>query len=176
MTDDRTFPAALTAVSRVAFDYDHGRGIDYEPYGAFLSAEETTEWFRAWTGNDEVDGDAFRMFGQQGAGGLVALWLVRKGRPLAEQPVVYLGSEGETVHLARDLADFLWLLAQGVGPTDVAHGDGVGDEDRRARPDAAMTTVAERFAAGRRREPQAILRDAAEGIPDLEDTVLALCG
>jgi hypothetical protein len=47
----------------VAFDHDDGRGIDYEPYGDFLSAEETTEWFRAWTGNDEVDGDAFRIRG-----------------------------------------------------------------------------------------------------------------
>lgn len=177
MTDDRAFPSALEAVSRVRLDFDGGRGIDYEPYDAFLPAGETTEWFRAWTGNAEVDGDAFRIFGQEGTGGLVGLWLVREGRPLTGQPVVYLGSEGETAHLATDLGDFLWLLARGVGPMDVAHRAGAAaDGEWVVRPDPAMTAVAEEFAPDARpRTLEEILADAGKGIPGLEETVYGLC-
>jgi len=58
--DDRRFPPALAAVAEAEFDYDDGEGIDFEPYGAFDSAEETTDWIRHWTGNHELDGDAVK--------------------------------------------------------------------------------------------------------------------
>ncbi|MEU3557178.1 SMI1/KNR4 family protein [Streptomyces fragilis] len=175
MTDDRTFPEALAAVSRVAFPYDDGRGIDYEPYGDFLSAEETTQWFRAWTGNDDVDGDMFRVFGQQGAGGLVALWLVREGgatgRAAGGVPGVG-GGDGAS----RPRPGRLPVAAgAGDGPDGRRPRGGAADGERAVRPHPGMTAVAQRFAAGRRRAPEAILRDAAEGVPDLEETVLALC-
>lgn len=38
--------------------------------------------------NGELNGDAFRMFGQDGSGGNAAFWLVRPGRGLVEQPIV----------------------------------------------------------------------------------------
>ncbi|MFF4453234.1 SMI1/KNR4 family protein [Streptomyces goshikiensis] len=105
----------------VRFDYADGKtGGDFEPFPAFLSAAETTDWFQAWTGNSELDGNDFRVFGQDGTGGYAAIWLIRPGRPLAEQPVVFLGSEGETGVVARDLGDFLWLLADGFGPWEAA--------------------------------------------------------
>jgi hypothetical protein len=31
----------------VPFDYAGGDGVDFEPFAAFLSAEETTDWFQA---------------------------------------------------------------------------------------------------------------------------------
>jgi hypothetical protein len=34
----------------VPFEYDDGNGVDFEPFTAFLSAEETTDWLRAGTG------------------------------------------------------------------------------------------------------------------------------
>ncbi|MFI8266555.1 hypothetical protein [Streptomyces sp. NPDC085665] len=76
----------------------------------------STEWFRAWTGNRELIGDRFRVFGQDGTGGYAALWLIRPDRVLVEQPIVFLGSEGETGVVALDLGTFLWLLADGFGP------------------------------------------------------------
>jgi hypothetical protein len=88
--DDRRFPPALAAVARVEFDYADGDGVDFEPYASFNSAEETTQWLRHWTGNHALDGDAYRIFGQDGTGGYAALWCVRPGRPLVEQPVVFM--------------------------------------------------------------------------------------
>ena len=41
--DDRRFPAALAAALAHAFDYDDGDGVDFEPFDAFVSAEETTD-------------------------------------------------------------------------------------------------------------------------------------
>ncbi len=99
--------------------YDEELGsIDYEPYPEFDSAEETTGWLRSWTGDKELDGDALRVFGQDGTGGLAACWLVRPGRPLAEQPIVFFGSEGSNGVVAASLPEFLWLLAGGVGPME----------------------------------------------------------
>lgn len=75
--DDRRFPPALADVARVEFDYAEGEGGDFEPYRAFESAEETTDWLRHWTGNHELDGGAFRLFGMDGTGGQAAIWYAR---------------------------------------------------------------------------------------------------
>jgi hypothetical protein len=176
MTDSRAFPASLTAVSAVFFDYDDGRSVDYEPHPDFLSAEETGEWLRAWTRNPDVDGAEFRVFGEDGTGGYVALWLVRDGRPLEEQPVVFLGSEGETAHLAADLGSYLWLLAHGLGPCDALDTGVSHDPDRVIRPSDELTAIAERYAPGHRRPAKEILETAADGTPDIDEYVLELCG
>lgn len=49
--EDRHFPAGLAAAVAVRFYYAGGDGVEFEPFEAFLSADETTEWFQAWTGN-----------------------------------------------------------------------------------------------------------------------------
>ncbi len=143
---------------------------DFEPFPEFLSAEETTEWLRAWTGNGEVDGDDFRVFGQDGTGGYAAIWLTRPDRPLADQPVVFLGSEGETGVVATDLAGFLWLLADGLGPREAVESPG-----QRPRTDGELTAIAERFAPGSRRSASAVIDAAAREFPDFEDIITALC-
>ncbi|WP_406309005.1 MULTISPECIES: hypothetical protein [unclassified Streptomyces] len=43
-TDDRQFPAALAPAMAAPFDYAGGDGVDFEPFAAFLSAEETMDW------------------------------------------------------------------------------------------------------------------------------------
>ncbi|MCB5169493.1 SMI1/KNR4 family protein [Streptomyces bambusae] len=161
----------MTALTGIAFPYGEDDGsIDYEPHDAFLSAEETTEWFRAWTANDELDGDAFRVFGQDGSGGFAAFWLVRDGRPLEEQPVVFLGSEGDTGPVAQDLASYLWLLADGSGPFEAVHYPG-----RESRPHAELTALAERYAPGRRRPAAELVAAAGAEFPDFEDMIFELC-
>lgn len=167
---DRTFPAALAAVARVEFDYDDGEGVDFEPYDAFDSAEETTDWLRNWTGNHELDGDAFRVFGQDGTGGLAALWCVRPGRPLVEQPVVFLGSEGERGVVAANLSDFLWVLADGLGPLEV-----VEFEQYEGRVDPGLTGLAERHATTPRRSTHDIVTTARTEFPDFSQDIDALC-
>ncbi|MFD8547152.1 hypothetical protein [Streptomyces sp. NPDC059649] len=53
--DDRHFPPALAEVAEVEFDFgDDDTGVDFEPYAAFPSAQETTDWLRHWT--DHTDG------------------------------------------------------------------------------------------------------------------------
>lgn len=171
-TDDLRFPEALAVAMAVPFDYDGGEGVDFEAFPAFLSAEETTGWLRAWTGNGELSGDGFRVFGQDGTGGYAAFWMIRPDRPLIEQPVVFLGSEGETGVVARNLAEFLWLLAGGFGPWEAA-------TDRRepgwvARPNEAFTAIAERF-AGDARLATDIIDEARQEFPDFDDTIMSLC-
>ncbi len=97
--DGRRLPPALAELARTPID--HAEGIDFEPYDAFCTTEETTAWVREWTGDPEADGSALRIFGQDGSGGLAALWRARPGRPLTEQPVVFLGSEGECGIVAK---------------------------------------------------------------------------
>ncbi|MEU9150184.1 SMI1/KNR4 family protein [Streptomyces sp. NPDC048417] len=171
-TDDRQFPAALAAALALPFDYDDGNGVDFEPFPTFLSGEETTDWFRAWTGNAELDGDSFRVFGKDGSGGYAALWLIRPDRPLVDQPVVFLGSEGETGVVARDLGAFLWLLAGGYGPWEAATSY---EPEWTPRHNHELTAVAERFAADHRQSAVAVIEQATQEFPDFDDTVMELC-
>ncbi|MFF9503553.1 SMI1/KNR4 family protein [Streptomyces sp. NPDC014656] len=170
--DGRRFPAALGEVARVEFAYgeDGEGGVDFEPYGAFDSAEETTDWIRHWTGNHELDGDDFRVFGQDGTGGLAAIWCVRPGRALDEQPVVFLGSEGERGVVAGNLSDFLWVLADGFGPMEAAL-----YPERPACPDAGLTALAERHARTPRRAAREIVAGAAAEFPSFSGDLDALC-
>ncbi|MEU6579041.1 SMI1/KNR4 family protein [Streptomyces sp. NPDC046805] len=171
-TDDRQFPAALAAALALPFEYRGGKGVDFEPFSAFLSAEDTTDWFRAWTGNAELNGDDFRVFGQNGSGGYAAFWLVRPRRPLVEQPVVFLGSEGETGVVARDLGAFLWLLAGGYGPWEAITSY---EPDWAPRPNPELVTVAERCAADSQQAAADVIEHATREFPDFDDTMMALC-
>src|SRR5690242_4705633 len=116
MSFDVKFPKVLAQLHQLEFDYDEGDGIDFEPYQEFQSADDNADWIRAWTGNKSLDGAEYRVFGQDGTGGYAAFWLVRKDKPILEQPIVFFGSEGELGVVARDFNDYLWLLAGGVGP------------------------------------------------------------
>ncbi|WP_217245700.1 SMI1/KNR4 family protein [Streptomyces sp. AC602_WCS936] len=167
--DNRRLPPALADMARVEIDYADGDGIDFEPYDAFEPADETTHWLRQWTGNSALDGAAYRVFGQDGSGGLAALWYGRPGRPLAEQPVVYMGSEGECGVVADSLSDFLWLLADGTGPAEaVLFGP-------RSRPDPTLTALAERHATTPRRPAADIVAQARTAFPAFAGDVEALC-
>jgi len=155
------FPAALAEVGRIEFPYDDENDVDFEPYQEFLSREDTAHWLRAWTGTDILDPSAFRVFGQDGSGGYAALWLAREGESITEQPVVFLGSEGNMGVVASDLADFLWLLADGSGPLEA-----VDAPDRPSRPHLELTAVAERHASGARKSAIEVITLARERFPD----------
>jgi len=166
--EDLTLPAALAEVNAGEFDYD--KGIDFEPFPEFLSAAETADWIRAWTGNPGLDGAGFRVFGQDGTGGYAAFWLVRPGAPLPEQPVVFLGSEGERAVVARDLDGYLWLLAGGVGPYEAtAYGACLGTADER------LTAIAQRYAPGARRPAAEVIAAAQAEFPDFDALVGSWC-
>ena len=158
------------AVATAGFDYAEGDGVDFEPFDEFLTAEDTTHWLRAWTGNTALDGDAFRVFGQDGTGGYAAFWLVRPEHQLADLPVVFLGSEGETGVVACDLADYLWLLADGFGPYEA-----VQYPDRAARPNVELRQIAERYAPARARSAREVIATTRAMFPYFEETIAGPC-
>jgi hypothetical protein len=172
ITEDRTFPAALAALARIDFPYDDEElgSFDYEAYEEFESAEDTTGWLRSWTGDDGLDGAAFRVFGQDGTGGLVAIWLVRTGKPLAEQPVVFFGSEGAAGVVAASLGEYLWLLADGVGPMEA-----VEFETTEGVAHAGLRAVAEEHSGIPPRSADAVVSAARAEFPDFSATVESWC-
>ncbi|MEU4724057.1 SMI1/KNR4 family protein [Nonomuraea dietziae] len=169
-------PIALTEVAKVGFEWewdeeaDEAHGCDFELYERFEAPERTAWWFRLWTGNEEVDGGEFRFFGATGAGDYVGFWLVRPAMPITEQPVVYLGSEGECGVIARDLGDLLWVFADGLGPAEA-----FADPGRETQTNEAFQVIAERYAPGRRRSAVEIVAGAQEEFPGFSEFVDAMC-
>ncbi|MEU7748029.1 SMI1/KNR4 family protein [Nonomuraea sp. NPDC049158] len=169
-------PTALAEVAQVGFEWewdeetDESRGCDFELYDHFEEPDRTAWWFRLWTGNQEVDGGDFRFFGTTGSGDYTGFWLVRPDAAITDQPVVYIGSEGEYGVIARDLGDLLWLFAAGLGPAEA-----FADPDSPTEPNAAFQTIAERHAPGRRRTPKQIVTAAQAEFPHFTGLIDAMC-
>ena len=167
---------ALAEAFSIGFDWEWNektetaRGCDFKPYEAFEAPECTASWFRRWTGNPEVDGSEFRFFGSTGDGGYVGFWLVRPGAPITDQPVVYLGSEGQLGVVARDVGDLLWLFAAGYGPAEA-----VEELDGDQEPNDAFRVIAERHAPGRELPVEQIVSAARAEFSHFSDYIDALC-
>jgi len=158
----------LAALHQLEFSYDDG--IDFEPFEEFFPAEENTVWIQAWTGNEGLDGAEFRIFGQDGTGGYAAFWLVREGRPIEDQPIVFFGSEGEVGVVASNLADYLWLLADGLGPLEAVE---YGAESAKANPEFAR--FAQEHAAAAKRPAAELLARARAEFPSFAEDFLGQC-
>ncbi|MND37855.1 hypothetical protein D3C80_285500 [compost metagenome] len=112
------FPNLLTKLHQLEFDYADGDGIDFEPYQTFMSQNEANQWLKAWTGNSQADANSLLVFGQDGTGGYAAFWVINQDKNILDQPIVFLGSEGEIGVVAKDFSDYLWLLSQNHGPLE----------------------------------------------------------
>jgi hypothetical protein len=75
---DTTFPKALAALTQIGCDYSDGEGIDFEWNEEFQSAEDNASWLQAWTGNNELTGEEYRIFGQDGTGGYAGFYLLNQ--------------------------------------------------------------------------------------------------
>jgi hypothetical protein len=174
--DDLSLPLALAEVFTIGFSFEWddetetARGCDFAPYETFEAPARTAEWYRLWTGNPEVDGSEFRFFGSTGAGDYAGFWLVRPGAPIIDQPVVYLGSEGQRGIVARDLGDLLWLFAAGYGPAEA-----VEDSSSILEPNDAFRAIAERHAPGRELPVERIVSAAQAEFPHFSDYIDAQC-
>lgn len=167
---DASMPNQLRELHTLEFDYADGEGIDFEPYSEFLASEETRSWIRAWTGNTTLEGSEYRVFGQDGTGGYAAFWCVRPGQPLLEQPIVFFGSEGELGVVASNLADYLWLLAGGVGPYEAVAYPGAEKQANQL-----FTAFARAHAGQAEKTPAEVLARAQAEFPEFEATIRALC-
>jgi hypothetical protein len=152
---DQRLPVQL-ASALAAVDY---RRHDFQPFDEFDSAEDTTEWWRLWTDNEDADVPPLRFFGKNGSGDHAAIWLRDPNAGIENQPVVLLGSEGEQAVIARNLGDYLCLLANGVGP--------LGRPEPVGEPVGEITALV----PGKPRPTEAILADAEMLRPDLEKFV-----
>ncbi len=83
---------------------------------------------------------------------------------------MFFGSEGKVGVVAYDFADYLWLLAAGVGPMEaVEYG---ADEDKAS---VDFTAFAEKHAGAARKTGVAVLNRAKEAFPSFVADVEALC-
>ena len=154
--------------------------VDYEPYSGF-SADPL--WFLDDADDAAAEQARFRVFGRDYTGGTVAFWLVREDADLADQPVVFVGSEGEVGTVAADLSDYLWLLAAGWGPAEAVSGgvdyDPYRDFDAEELAEIAedepirfgvprddIAEIARRHANGPRRSAVEVITRAASSEPD----------
>jgi hypothetical protein len=170
---DLELPAALAEAFGVGFVWEYDaeddvlRGCDFEPYDAFEAPELTAWWFRLWTGNREADGAEFRFFGRTEAGDFAGFWLVRPGEPVAAQPVVVFGCEGQYGVVARNLGELLWLFAAGYGPAEALW----PDEDIEPAAHDAMRATAQRYAPDPGLAPEQIVAAAQREFPGLSDLI-----
>jgi hypothetical protein len=167
---ETTFPPLLAELHKLPFDYARGKGIDFAPYEEFQSASQNASWFQAWTGNYDLTGSDYRVFGQDGTGGYAALWLVRPNAQLLEQPIVFLGSEGEFGLVAKNFADYLWLLAGGLGPYEAIAYPGLDRE-----PNNLFTAFAKEHAPTATKAASAVIAQARREFPSFEADVCSLC-
>jgi hypothetical protein len=170
MPDELPMPELIRAANCLPYDYADGAGIDYEPFDAFLSPADTEYWLRAWTGNSAADASNFSVFGQDGSGGFVAVWKVRMNADLLQQPVVFLGSEGERAVIASNFHDYLWLLAAGLGPSEAASNPDVPGMVQSPLADFAATHAGPVKAFFDR-----VLADAQTAFPDFSDWIDGQC-
>lgn len=168
---NEAFPAALAEVARVDFPYDSDEDVDFEPYGEFRPDEDTAYWLPLWTGTDRLDPKDFLVIGQDGSGGYAIIWRAKEGAAVSEQPVVFMGSEGEHGVIASDLGDFLWLLADGSGPYEA-----VEEPERASKPNAELTAIAERWAAEARKTAVEVIALAQERYPEFERVIADAIG
>src|SRR5471032_1241193 len=169
LSEKNSLPELVQQANQLPYDYADGDGIDFEPYDAFLSANETGHWFIAWTGNPNADASYFRVFGQDGSGGYAAFWTVRNTPDLLAQPIVFLGSEGETAILACNFYDYLWLLAAGMGPCEATLSP---DAARVAQPELGAFALKNSAPA---RTATQVLRDARAEFPSFVQDIEAQC-
>lgn len=160
MSFDRALPPTLAELHRIRFDY-FDAGIEYEPYDQFLPLEENQAWIRAWLADENRTGQDYRVFGQDATGGYVAFWLVRPDHSIESQPVAFFGSEGDVGVVARNLPDYLWLLAEGVGPMEAIE-DGV----TAAKSVEVLTAFASQHALKAKKTAAEVLGAAQAEFPD----------
>ncbi|MER7276141.1 SMI1/KNR4 family protein [Dactylosporangium sp. NPDC000244] len=165
--ESRALPVVLAEAHRLGFFEDHD-GHDFQPEAEFEWPGETAEWWRLWTGDPAAGEPPLRVFGVDGSGGKMAFWDRTGGMEIETQPIVFLGSEGELCVLARDLGDYLWLLAHGVGPLEPV--DGV---HRLPEPVAPLVALAQRYTGRVFRSLAAVMDAARAELPPLTAFVVA---
>ncbi|MBD8088995.1 SMI1/KNR4 family protein [Pseudomonas fluorescens] len=154
-TQPLMFPPILAELHKLPFEHKDGDGIDFEPFQDFLDASKVESFLKEWTGNDEIKADNFAVFGRDSFGGLVGFWIIDTEKAVEDQPIIFLGLEGEHMVAANNLDDYLWLLAGNHGARE-AH-EFIHDH---LPHDENFTRFAEQHSSSEKRPPSVIVREA----------------
>ena len=163
-------PPLVQALHQLPFTYLAGQGIDFVPLPALQTAAKTKVWLKTWTGNATLTGAEYRVFGHDRSGGTATFWLVHPGAELLQQPIVFFGSQGELGVVATDFADYLWLLAAGLGPSEAVCGGVEGEVQ-----DAGFTAFAATHAPAAKKLAAAVIARAKQEFVRFEPSVRAQC-
>lgn len=167
---ERKLPDLLKKLHLIGIDYADGDGIDFEPFDNFYSEEETSEWIKAWTGNEELNGNEYLIFGQDGTGGYTAFWCVRETDDLLQQPIVFFGSEGELGVVAQSFYDYVWLFANGIGPYEAVAYPGLDRPQNQEFLEFAQT-----HALSHKNSANEITKKAKSEFPNFVSAIEDLC-
>ena len=111
------FPPVLTEARKALTAWHAERDGRAQDTDFLFYDARRSEFMAPLSKSDEHEAE-FYVFGADGTGSSVGFWLVHDA-PLAEQPVVFIGSEGDDNRpVAKNLPDFLALLAAGIGPRE----------------------------------------------------------
>ncbi|MDP9794968.1 hypothetical protein J2S43_003480 [Catenuloplanes nepalensis] len=102
--------------------------------------------------------------------GWPGFWIRQPDAGVEDQPIVFLGSEGEIAVIAQNLGDYLWLLAGGVGPLEPIHGS-EGDP----KPIPILITLAQQYTGIAERPVEAVLATARTRVPELTAFIESVC-
>ena len=168
MVMNMKFPELIKSLHKLNFTSDDG--IDFEPYDEFLSEDETIHWFKAWTGNKNIEKTDLLVFGQDGTGGLAAIWNTVPDSSLLEQPIVFFGSVGELGIIAKNFHDYLWLLASGHGPYEA-----VSYPDDETEINSQFMDFAKSNSQTEQRCALSIIEEATNSFPEFTNQIELLC-
>ena len=135
-----------------------------------LGVEPTTPHAEIKAKFKELTGEEYLAFGQDGTGGLAAIWCAREGCGLLDHPIVFFGSEGDLGVVAENFSSFLWLLAGGFGPFEAV---AYPEENREAN--TTFTEFARRHAGAAQIKPQEVIARARQEFSTFEENVRSSC-
>ncbi len=143
--------------------------------GDFEIIEDGAAAMVTWFAGRTKPAERFFAFAHDGTGAIFAIW--RRGSTLDTSPVVFLGSEGETIVLTSTPREFLGLLAYGVDDLGF-----VDWEEAPPAPSADAGSVAFRawlekaLGVGPAADPAKLVLAARERHSELESWVMKAIG
>ena len=97
--------------------------------------------------------------------------MAKDGESLLQQPIVFFGSEGEAGVVAAEFDDYLWLLAQGIGPMEALE----YGADHQSPANRSLQEFAQKHTTSSKKPPNVILSRAKDAFPDFESMIDSLC-
>jgi hypothetical protein len=108
------YPKALTEL-RAILEGQLKLELDLWVYEEFNWTYKPSDWTR----NPKSDETLFS-FAKDGVGGQALIWMREGAKPGRDNPVAFLGRDGEVAVIAATFAEFAALLAAGISPYSVA--------------------------------------------------------